>query len=437
MFLMFPFVELRAEADVTSELRVDERFQLSPRLIEFKLTSPSLAHSTPVRVLLPQNVEAGRRYPVLYLLHGGVGNYRDWIRGGQVDRLTMDLPLIVVMPDGGRIGWYTDWFNHGEGGQPQWETYHIEQLIPWIDAMFPTVATREGRAIAGLSMGGFGAMSYAARHPDIFIAAAAFSGFVDIGNPKFAFQLQSLIHFQRTDIDDVFGRFPDHAARWHARNPVDLAENLRNMTIVLRTGNGLMGPDNPRPDILEIGVYPTMKSMQARLEELNIEHVWEDYGRAGHNFAHWRRSLEKTLPTFMKTFSRPPPRPQVVTYVSGEPEFTVFGWHVQRRDARMELATLKNANPQGFELCGTRDAVVTTPAKMLPPHAEIVATFLSSGKTLASHTLAVDQDGKLVVQVSLGPADEVVQAPGNVTVAFEKTSPDSETPEPNPAREKP
>src|SRR5438128_1855963 len=60
-----------------------------------------------------------------------------------------------------------------------WETYHMRELIPWIDSHYPTVADRSGRAIAGLSMGGFGAMTYAAKHPDLFAAAGSFSGAVD------------------------------------------------------------------------------------------------------------------------------------------------------------------------------------------------------------------------------------------------------------------
>src|SRR6202022_3173993 len=62
----------------------------------------------------------------------------------------------------------------------KWETFHVGQLIPWVDANLRTVASRPGRAIAGLSQGGFCAMSYAARHPDMFTTAVSFSGAPDI-----------------------------------------------------------------------------------------------------------------------------------------------------------------------------------------------------------------------------------------------------------------
>ncbi len=427
---------LEAGEGGTAELQVVERSELSPRLIEYKLSTPALADPTSVRILLPQNVETARRYPVLYLLHGGVGNYRDWVRGGDVERLTLDLPLIVVMPDGGRVGWYTDWFNRGAGGRPLWETYHIDQLIPWIDAQFPTVVTREGRAIAGLSMGGFGAMSYAARHPDRFVAAAAFSGYVDIGDPQYAARLRGVLAVQNINSEDVFGRYSDQAIRWRARNPVDLAENLRHLTLVLRTGNGRPGPGNPRIDILELGVHPTMESLHARLDELNIENVWEDYGPAAHNFTHWKRSLEKTLPIFMETFSRPPARPEAITFTAAEPEFSAFGWQVKRNDAALAFVTLKNASRQGFELTGTGENVVTTPNRMFAPDEKIIVAFQDGSESPASQTITADQGGQLVVPVQLGAADEQASTPRSISVSFKSAPSGSTSLEPESAKEK-
>ena len=72
-------------------------------------------------------------------------------------------------------GWCTDWVNGGRHGPPEWERFHIGELIPFVDARLRTRARRAGRAIAGLSQGGFCAMSYAARHPDRFVSATSFS----------------------------------------------------------------------------------------------------------------------------------------------------------------------------------------------------------------------------------------------------------------------
>ncbi len=139
-----------------------------------------------MRILLPADYASHphRRYPVLYLLHGTSGGASDWTTVGGAEATTAGRELIVVMPDialpdtGG--GWCTNWVNGGAYGAPEWETFHIDELIPWVDRNLRTVANRRGRAIAGLSQGGFCAMSYAARHPDLFGTALSFSGAPDI-----------------------------------------------------------------------------------------------------------------------------------------------------------------------------------------------------------------------------------------------------------------
>jgi S-formylglutathione hydrolase FrmB len=113
-----------------------------------------------------------RRYPVLYLLHGTSGGAADGTTMGNAEQATAGRPLIVVMPDialhdeGG--GWCTNWWNAGKRGAPEWERFHIDQLLPWVDHNLRTIRSRSARAIAGLSQGGFCSMSYAARHPDLF-----------------------------------------------------------------------------------------------------------------------------------------------------------------------------------------------------------------------------------------------------------------------------
>ncbi len=90
-------------------------------------------------------------------------------------KLTQSFPSIVVSPNGDS-GYWSDWYNGGALGPPMYETYVIDQLIPLIDANFRTIADRSQRAVMGVSMGGYGAMMLAARHPDLFAAAANISG---------------------------------------------------------------------------------------------------------------------------------------------------------------------------------------------------------------------------------------------------------------------
>ncbi|MBO8201702.1 hypothetical protein JW613_25895 [Streptomyces smyrnaeus] len=137
------------------------------------------------RILLPADYDPRQQYPVLYLLHGGAADVEQWSKpdGGDIVETLRGTAFngIVVMPEGGKAGWYSDWQGHTDGNfAPRWETFHIRRLLPWVDANFATRTDRSGRAVAGASMGGLGALKYAAAHPDLFSAVGAFSGGTDI-----------------------------------------------------------------------------------------------------------------------------------------------------------------------------------------------------------------------------------------------------------------
>jgi diacylglycerol O-acyltransferase / trehalose O-mycolyltransferase len=111
--------------------------------------------------------------PVLWLLHGGGDTYQAWTRSTDVEQLAGLAEVLVVMPEGGQAGWYSDWYHPGREGPSRWETFHLTGLRQKLER-----DSRAGnrRVVAGLSMGGLGAMAYAARHPGMFRAAACYSG---------------------------------------------------------------------------------------------------------------------------------------------------------------------------------------------------------------------------------------------------------------------
>ena len=114
---------------------------------------------TSAMVILPDSRHAGP-FPVLYLLHGLSGNHASWVRNSNVERYVADLPLIVVMPDGGR-SFYTDAAENPRGAV---ETYIVRDLLGFVDRVFRSIPGREGRVIGGFSMGGYGALKLAQRH---------------------------------------------------------------------------------------------------------------------------------------------------------------------------------------------------------------------------------------------------------------------------------
>lgn len=380
---------------------------------DYTFHTTALSSPTTVRVLLPRDYDPSgtTRYPVLYLLQGGAADYTSWTTGGGiVQSLTDGLDLIVVMPDAGKSAWYTDWYNNSHGGPPKWETYHIDQLIPWIDGHFQTIASRSGRAIAGLSSGGFGAMSYASRHPDLFVAAAAFSGAVDTNTPPYiaSHVIDGLAAQDGGGPGSLFGLRETQEVRWRGHNPWDLAENLRGMDLTLRTGNGF--PGGPGPEmlldggrLLEGAVHPMNVSFDQRLTALGIAHTFEDYGPGTHSFYYWNRDLEKTLPEIMSTFAQHRPDPSPFSYRSIEQRYSVYGWNVVMHRGVAEFSSLDNAGPSGFTVTGSGSATVTTPGVFTPAS---VHTIKLRGK---STQITAAPDGSLTISVPLGKANAVQQ----------------------------
>lgn len=145
------------------------------------LWSAALGRDIPYSIYLPDAYDRdARRYPVLFLLHGLGGNAIDWLDGGRLaatlDRLTGEgtvPPMIVVMPGMGD-GWYVD--NPDPGGLGPMQSAFLDDLVPGIDRTWRTAGGRDGRAAAGLSMGGWGAVRFAMLRPDLFTAVASLSG---------------------------------------------------------------------------------------------------------------------------------------------------------------------------------------------------------------------------------------------------------------------
>jgi S-formylglutathione hydrolase FrmB len=405
-------------------LTVTRQEQLSPRLVEFGLRTAALPAETNLRVLLPDGYDAqpDRRWPVLYLLHGccdfDVPGSRAWTTHGEAAEATAGLPLIVVMPDAGRGGFYSDWLLPGAQGQPQWETYHLGQLMPWIDAHYRTLAKREGRVIAGLSMGGYGTMKYASLHPDWFVAAASFSGAVNTRTGALEGSLDALSAQDGGYPGVVWGPYASEKIRWRGDNPWDLAENLRPLQLGLRTGNGQPGEldEGGLPyDPVEGGVYEQTVSLHEKLVALGIPHTYDYYGNGTHSWPYWARSLRRSLVDLMGVLANPPAPPARVTYTAVDPRYEVFDWRVAIERPALEFSRLSNADRDGFVLEGSGKATVTTPAIYEPGSGAAVRA--GSG----SRQVTADKDGRLTIPVDLGPGNAVQQDLGAPTVVRKAT----------------
>ncbi|HET9256022.1 MAG TPA: alpha/beta hydrolase family protein [Pseudonocardiaceae bacterium] len=282
--------ELSAASGKT--VRVISVDAINDRTRDLVIDSPSIGR-VGVRLLLPVGFEAApnRRWPVLYLLHGrnDPDTYRSWTRSTDVATLTAGLPLLVVMPDGGLEGYYSNWFNHGQGGLPSWETFHLVELLTVLERDW---RASDHRAVAGLSMGGLGAMLYAARSPHLFRAAASFSGILDTSGWQFP--------------PDLWGDRSRQADIWRQHNPIERMADLHGISLFVSYGNGDPGP----LDVAETGssvagqiertLVPGNATFVHRLNELGIRAEIDAYGPGTHSWPYWQRELHRALPGIMR-----------------------------------------------------------------------------------------------------------------------------------------
>jgi S-formylglutathione hydrolase FrmB len=317
------------------------------REIDLQVTTTAVSGQHQVIVLLPESYDANptARYPVLYLEHGALAGPSAWVSaGGAAAQITDPYPLITVIPDNGVKGWDVNWTSCAQICPQNWETFHLNQLVPWIDANLRTIADRTGRAIAGLSMGGFGSLHYAEDRADLFSYAAGFSGAVDTGN----FSTESAIYGEETGVvpgsgtpvppGSIMG--PEYApANQRALaiadvNPANVA-HLTNTTVALYvgTGNGSSGDG-----IVESAVKPQNDLMASRMAAAGVSYWYsQDHVNSAdlgwgcdnnHDQMCWNAYLADDLPRMMAVLSAPnlaPPPPPPPGNAVADPGFESSG----------------------------------------------------------------------------------------------------------------
>jgi len=250
-------------------------------------------------VLLPDGYDAEpeREWPVLFLLHGVGDTYATWVRPDRGDILetARGLPAIIVMPEGGK-GFYTNWFNGGKRGDPGWERFYLEELIPQIERDFRVAPGRRNHAIAGVSMGGLGAAFLGGQRPDYFGTVSTFSGFVQHQRPTVEAGLSA---GEGVAYEDIFGPIDGPYATGH--NPTRLAANLGNTPVFAATGNGVAEPgvESSPPTIARGGAVEAEISQEneefaAALREAGVELDYRP-GLGVHDWPYWRRYLKQAI----------------------------------------------------------------------------------------------------------------------------------------------
>jgi S-formylglutathione hydrolase FrmB len=402
-------------------LRVMSVRWLNPRLAAVTVRTAALPDPADVYILLPKGYRSHhrRRYPVLYLLDGTSGRASDWTHQGHAQREIGDRQLITVMPDitlnGNGGGWCTNW----PDGAQRWETFHIDQLLPWVQLNLRTIARRQERAISGLSQGGFCSLSYAARHPDLFGVALGYSGAPDIYyDPDARAGAMAVINatevgLTRVPPDTFFGNPATDGINWAAHDPATLAENLRWTRMYMYWGNGQPGPyDNPSSsggaNFIEGLIWGDNNDFQARLNSLQIPAYFDDYGAGTHSWPYWARDLRWSIGRIMFDFAHPPPTPRQFTYTSADGEYTVYGWHIRLRRRAREFSTLSNADSRGFDLSGSGSARILTPPTYRPG-ARYRVVMAGDGGRRRTELIRAGKDRRVELTVRLGPSNPYQQ----------------------------
>lgn len=140
------------------------------------IDSTTLGKKVHFYLYLPAGYDPTKHYPVLYLLHGTPGSYKDWHEKSRLSSLLSDFNMIAVLPDGAN-SWFLD---SPRVANSLYDTHVTKELIPYVDANYSTVAKSYGRGICGLSSGGYAAVLMAVNHPELFGCASSISGLMDI-----------------------------------------------------------------------------------------------------------------------------------------------------------------------------------------------------------------------------------------------------------------
>lgn len=248
-----------------------------------EIFSPSMQKVSRCLVITPDDYTFSKKpYPVLYLLHGWSGNFAGWLSDAPQLRQHADTyQMIIVCPDGGYDSWYLD---SPVDSMVRYDTHISKEVVEMIDYYYHTIPSAKGRAIAGLSMGGHGAISLAIRHPEVFGAAGSMAGGLD------------LRPFRKNDWDlkAVLGDPLLYWDNWEQNVVVNLLPRLKG---------------RKTPLIIDCGVgdffLEANREAHRRLLELNYPHDYTE--RPGeHNHEYWGHAIDFQLLFFDQFFENKP-----------------------------------------------------------------------------------------------------------------------------------
>jgi S-formylglutathione hydrolase FrmB len=284
------------------ETRILSQEWLDASTFDLTVDSEAVGSEQKVRVLVPRgwSAQPARTWPVLYAFHGGRDTYVSWTRSSDIETIANAYNVMVVMPEADDGG-YADWWNYGKGGIPQWEKFHMSEVLQLVERNYHA---SDVRACMGNSSGGQGCVTYAARHGGAFRYAASFSGILSLRSPGIPTLLMATNLLNMQDPFRVWGIPGVDDANWRAHDPVALAPRLRGIGLFISSGTtGLPGPLDDSSTIvggaIEVPTGATNIAFRKRLRELGIPVTAHLYGPGTHSWPYWKREMRSAWPSLM------------------------------------------------------------------------------------------------------------------------------------------
>lgn len=277
-------------------------------VLHIKFESQYLGSRHPVTIVLPDTPRTmepkeffgnGQKYPVLWLLHGTFGDCDDWLHRSMIEVFACENNLAVVMPNGLNTD-YVNWPKAGIGTNAY--EYLFEELMPMVYNWLPVSDKREDNYIAGLSMGGMGAMSYALGHPEKFSVAASLS------YPLMPAEYELVLN----PGDKLVGT-PPHLKRFRPNRKENQIENAGGIEAykasVANTWDRLIDAKSAGADLPKlyfcIGkkdfLYPAWIQFRSMIEEKGFDVVLEEEDGYGHEWRFWNMYIERFIKRYVKS----------------------------------------------------------------------------------------------------------------------------------------
>jgi len=252
--------------------------QRGPSIQTIQFRSALIGKTLPYNVVLPRDyfVARVRRYPVLYLLHGLGGHYSDWTTKTNIADYAQKYRMIVITPEG-NDSWYTD---SATVPADKYESYFLKELIPDVQRRYRTIETRHGRAVAGLSMGGYGALKFGLKSPGTFIFAGSMSGVTSSSDAD----LKNLAWI-RDSLQPVFG--PAGSDTRKANDLFEIVSDINPGRVALLPYFYLdCGTEDP--------MFSANERFAALLREKKIPHEYRELP-GNHSWAYWDQQVPEVL----------------------------------------------------------------------------------------------------------------------------------------------